>query len=177
VSNEASAYYTAPARPAKSSGAGWCGSARSGLRTGSRAPAGQEELKLLDALLARLGRRLVKVDETIVLPRPLRASAVSCGRGVDWNLESADSFARGALPGAARDLAAAVAAGRAHGYVESNPYFGFADAAVAYALVRERRPGLVVEVGGGYSSRVLRTALDASGGGRLVTIDPSRGPI
>lgn len=114
----------------------------------------------------------MKVDETIVLPRPLRASSVSGGRGVDWNLESADSFARGTLPGAARDLAAAVAAGRAHGYVESNPYFGFADAAVAYALVRERGPGLVVEVGGGYSSRVLRTALDANGGGRLVTIDP-----
>ncbi|MBL8113060.1 MAG: class I SAM-dependent methyltransferase, partial [Acidobacteria bacterium] len=50
---------------------------------------------------------------------------------------------------------------------------GLVDAAVAYALVRERRPGLVVEVGGGFSSRVLRTALDAGGGGgRLVTIDP-----
>lgn len=52
-------------------------------------------------------------------------------------------------------------------------WFSGLDAAAAYALVRERRPSLVVEVGSGHSTRFIARAI-ADGGlrTRLVSIDP-----
>ncbi len=47
------------------------------------------------------------------------------------------------------------------------------DAAVAYALVRERRPRQIVEIGSGHSTRFLARAAAAAGAGaRLIAIDP-----
>lgn len=43
---------------------------------------------------------------------------------------------------------------------------------MAHAIVRSARPGVVVEVGSGFSTRVLRGALDRNGVGTLVSIDP-----
>ena len=50
-------------------------------------------------------------------------------------------------------------------------WFPSLDAAVAYALVRERKPQRIVEVGSGHSTRVLSRAL--GGVGEIVAIDPA----
>jgi hypothetical protein len=50
-------------------------------------------------------------------------------------------------------------------------WFPSLDAAVAYALVRERKPQRIVEVGSGHSTRVLACAL--GGVGEIVAIDPA----
>jgi predicted O-methyltransferase YrrM len=50
-------------------------------------------------------------------------------------------------------------------------WFPSLDAAVAYALVRDRKPQHVVEVGSGHSTRVLAKAL--GGLGEIFAIDPS----
>ena len=50
-------------------------------------------------------------------------------------------------------------------------WFPSLDAAVAYALVRERKPQHIIEVGSGHSTRVLSRAL--GGVGEIVAIDPA----
>jgi predicted O-methyltransferase YrrM len=50
-------------------------------------------------------------------------------------------------------------------------WFPSLDAAVAYALVRDRKPRHVVEVGSGHSTRVLSKAL--GGVGEILAIDPA----
>jgi hypothetical protein len=50
-------------------------------------------------------------------------------------------------------------------------WFPALDAAVAYALVRERKPQRIVEVGSGHSTRVLSRAL--GGVGEIVAVDPA----
>jgi predicted O-methyltransferase YrrM len=50
-------------------------------------------------------------------------------------------------------------------------WFPSLDAAVAYTLVRERKPQRIVEVGSGHSTRVLSRAL--GGVGEIVAVDPS----
>lgn len=62
-------------------------------------------------------------------------------------------------------------------YHYHNGFFECVDAEVAYSVVRKKKPSRVIEVGGGYSSRVLSAALESnyyeSGEkGELVTIDP-----
>jgi predicted O-methyltransferase YrrM len=53
-------------------------------------------------------------------------------------------------------------------------WFPRLDAAIAYALVRERRPGRIVEVGSGHSTRFMAAAIaDAGLATRLVAIDPA----
>jgi predicted O-methyltransferase YrrM len=53
-------------------------------------------------------------------------------------------------------------------------WFPGLDAAAAYALVRDRKPARVLEVGSGHSTRFLSKALaDAGTGGRLHCIDPA----
>lgn len=58
-------------------------------------------------------------------------------------------------------------------------WFPRLDAACAYALVRERRPRLVVEIGSGHSTRfIARAAADDGGSTRIVAVDPEpRAPI
>ncbi len=63
------------------------------------------------------------------------------------------------------------------GYKYCNGFFETVDAEIAYCLVRHYKPRRIVEVGGGYSSRVLAAALDLNFKldgvrGELVTIDP-----
>lgn len=50
-------------------------------------------------------------------------------------------------------------------------WFPSLDAAVAYAIMRERKPRQVIEVGSGHSTRVLSRALGGLGG--IVAIDPA----
>lgn len=63
------------------------------------------------------------------------------------------------------------------GYGYNNGFFETVDAEIAYSLVRHCKPERIVEVGGGYSSRVMAAALDRNlkldgARGELVTIDP-----
>lgn len=52
-------------------------------------------------------------------------------------------------------------------------WFPRLDAAIAYGMVRERKPRRIVEVGSGHSTRFLAEAMaDAGGGCDLVAIDP-----
>jgi hypothetical protein len=62
-------------------------------------------------------------------------------------------------------------------YNYNNGFFETVDAEIAYCMVRHYKPRRIVEVGGGYSSRVMAAALDQNfklNGvrGELVTIDP-----
>lgn len=62
-------------------------------------------------------------------------------------------------------------------YNYNNGFFETVDAEIAYSMVRRHKPRRVVEVGGGYSSRVMAAALDMNFKqdgvrGELVTIDP-----
>lgn len=64
------------------------------------------------------------------------------------------------------------------GYNYGNGFFETVDAEMAYCLVRHYKPRRIVEVGGGYSSRVMAAALDLNlkldgVRGELVTIDPN----
>src|SRR5580704_5350980 len=63
------------------------------------------------------------------------------------------------------------------GYNYGNGFFETVDAEIAYSLVRHYKPRRIVEVGGGYSSRVMAAALDLNlkldgVRGELITIDP-----
>lgn len=62
-------------------------------------------------------------------------------------------------------------------YHYNNGFFETVDAEIAYSFVREHRPARLVEVGGGFSTRVMAAALDANlaedgARGELITIDP-----
>ncbi len=62
-------------------------------------------------------------------------------------------------------------------YHHGNGFFESVDAEIAYCMVRRHKPRRIIEVGGGYSSRVMAAALDLnfkSDGvhGELITIDP-----
>jgi hypothetical protein len=62
-------------------------------------------------------------------------------------------------------------------YNYNNGFFETVDAEIAYCMVRHYKPRRIVEVGGGYSSRVMAAALDLNFKldgvrGDLITIDP-----
>ncbi|HLG14355.1 MAG TPA: class I SAM-dependent methyltransferase [Blastocatellia bacterium] len=60
------------------------------------------------------------------------------------------------------------------GYTFDNPWFSSPDAEVLYAVVRRYRPQRIIEVGCGYSTRIIRQAIfDGGLGSRLVCIDPA----
>jgi hypothetical protein len=54
----------------------------------------------------------------------------------------------------------------------NNDYFSGFDAAVYYSLLRHLKPGRVIEIGGGYSTRMAAKALAANGSGSLTCIEP-----
>jgi Methyltransferase domain len=53
-----------------------------------------------------------------------------------------------------------------------NPMFSGTDALVLYCMVRYFRPSGIIEIGSGFSSRVIRRATRANGGARVTCIDP-----
>ena len=54
----------------------------------------------------------------------------------------------------------------------SNDYFSGLDAIVYYALIRYLKPRRIIEIGGGYSTRIAGKALAANQSGRLTCIEP-----
>jgi predicted O-methyltransferase YrrM len=53
-----------------------------------------------------------------------------------------------------------------------NDYFSGLDAVVYYSLIRQLKPRRIIEIGGGYSTRVANKALAANQSGRLTCIEP-----
>lgn len=79
-----------------------------------------------------------------------------------------------AIDGFERDLLAIPVDAPAPAARWNQDWFPRLDAAAAYAVVRTRRPRLVVEVGSGHSTRfLLRAAEDGGLDTRIVAIDPS----
>ena len=54
----------------------------------------------------------------------------------------------------------------------NNDYFGGFDAAVYYSLIRHLQPQRIIEIGGGYSTRIASKALSVNGKGKLTCIEP-----
>jgi hypothetical protein len=53
-----------------------------------------------------------------------------------------------------------------------NDYFSGLDAVVYYSLIRHLKPRRIIEIGGGYSTRIAGKALVANQSGRLTCIEP-----
>lgn len=53
-----------------------------------------------------------------------------------------------------------------------NPSFSYSDAMALYCVVRYLKPGLVLEIGSGFSTLIIDLALRANGSGRRISIDP-----
>jgi predicted O-methyltransferase YrrM len=65
-----------------------------------------------------------------------------------------------------------------HAYHYNNGYFEAVDAEITYFMVRQFKPARVVEIGTGYSTRLLAAALKKNAeqdhmDGRLISVDPS----
>ncbi len=60
-------------------------------------------------------------------------------------------------------------------YAWQNGSFSYSDAVAYYAMIRTRRPRTIVEIGGGWQTRVAQMACARNGMGRIVCIEPSPG--
>jgi len=110
------------------------------------------------------------------VPVPPRPAPFACV-GLDWN-EPAIDAGFDVLHRHRAEFSAFPPNASPPAYGYANPYFSLLDAAVAHSFVREQRFSRIVEIGSGFSSRVLRGALDLNGGGSLLSIDPApRSPI
>ena len=58
----------------------------------------------------------------------------------------------------------------------NNHYFSGFDAAVYYALIRHLKPQRIIEIGGGYSTRIASKGLERNGNGSLTCIEPHAEP-
>jgi hypothetical protein len=97
--------------------------------------------------------------------------------GVDLALEKQLDFLREVVPLYKPEWGSTSGPIGTAGYTRGNGFFETVDAEIAYCLVRHLKPKRIIEVGGGYSSRVLAAALDMNlkgdgVRGELLTIDP-----
>lgn len=129
--------------------------------------------RFVEWLLRPAGLQVSRRDRTIVIPKPEATFPLFGCPGVDWNESAVEAFLAGPLQAFSTEYKAFPRDSPNGGYYSDNPNFGLVDAAVCYAFVRFRRPSLVVEIGSGFSTRILRSAIDKNGGGRLVSIDPA----
>lgn len=56
-------------------------------------------------------------------------------------------------------------------YAWENTSFSFSDAMAYYAMVRTRKPRTIVEIGGGWQTRVAQMACEKNGMGRIICVD------
>ena len=64
---------------------------------------------------------------------------------------------------------------RAGEYAWQNGAFSFSDAVAYYAMIRTRRPRTILEIGGGWHTRIAQMACARNGLGRIVCIEPAPG--
>lgn len=60
-----------------------------------------------------------------------------------------------------------------HGFSWSNGQFNRTDATIYYCLLRERRPGRILEVGGGFSTLIACRAATRNGATEVICVDPA----
>jgi predicted O-methyltransferase YrrM len=139
-----------------------------------------------DALARRIGRRLgyhvVRADVYSAIPdvESLPASTWSEPApmpGVDLRIDESLTFFENELkPFIAEYAPPSRPPGTAHGYYADNPMYPRLDGEVLYAMVRFLRPRRIVEIGAGWSTRVVRDALARNDGETLhVVFDPDTG--
>ena len=94
--------------------------------------------------------------------------------GVDMNDAVQLEFVRSVFPAYEAEIAKLFQGdGRDYtAYQPSNPNFSSLDAAVLYSIVRSFRPNTILEVGGGFSSRVSAAATLHNGRPALTCIEP-----
>lgn len=130
--------------------------------------------RIVKRLSGQLGLQISRTRETLVVPRPRPGPETLDCTGIDWNTHPLDARLDSRIAALAPfvdELLTSIRDGESP-YRPDNSFFGLADAAIAYAQIRRHRPETVVEVGSGFSSYVLRQALDRNDHGRLVSIDP-----
>lgn len=86
--------------------------------------------------------------------------------GVDLRLDAAADFLRTLAPLIAEYAPPAAAPGTKHGYHHSNGMYPQVDGEVLYGMLRHLQPERIVEIGAGWSTRVIADAVDANGGVR-----------
>lgn len=57
-------------------------------------------------------------------------------------------------------------------YAWENTSFSYSDAMAYYAMIRTRKPRTIVEVGGGWQTRIAQMACAKNGMGRIICVDP-----
>lgn len=97
--------------------------------------------------------------------------------GIDLALQRQSTFLQDVIPGYQDEWISKDGPFWKSGYTHDNGFFEAVDAEIAYCLVRCLRPRRIVEVGGGYSTRVLLAACEENHvqhgvRGELITIDP-----
>ncbi len=97
--------------------------------------------------------------------------------GFDLRLERQLDFLRCVVPQYSHEIAFSHRSTERSGYHYDNGFFETVDAEISYCFVRKYKPARIIEVGGGFSTRVLalalQTNLDRDGvRGELTTIDP-----
>jgi predicted O-methyltransferase YrrM len=60
-------------------------------------------------------------------------------------------------------------------YAWQNGSFSYSDAMAYYAMIRTRRPRTIVEIGGGWHTRIAQMACARNGMGRIVSVEPDPG--
>ncbi|HET7442784.1 MAG TPA: class I SAM-dependent methyltransferase [Terriglobales bacterium] len=94
--------------------------------------------------------------------------------GFELNLQKQVEFLQQIVPDYAEETPGAL---ESSGYHYNNGFFETVDAEIAYSVIRSHRPTRIVEVGGGFSTRILAAALEMNREqygveAELVTIDP-----
>jgi predicted O-methyltransferase YrrM len=56
--------------------------------------------------------------------------------------------------------------------IQENDYFSGLDAAVYYSLIRHLKPRMIIEIGGGHSTRIAAQALKRNQTGKLTCVEP-----
>jgi hypothetical protein len=125
------------------------------------------------------GLEVSRLESTIVIPKPRPGPEAFHCTGIDWGQAQVDEFLDSILPKYREEYVSFERKSDDPSvYFSDNSYFGFVDAAVCYSFIRSRVPSTVVEVGSGFSSRLIRAALGRNGSGRLISIDPDpRAPV
>ena len=115
----------------------------------------------------RLGFHVVRADyyspipDLDALPPAIWVEAAPTP-GVELRIDASLAFLQGELaPFIAEYAPPDGPPGTAHGYRRDNSMYGMVDGEVLYAMVRHLRPGRIVEIGAGWSTRVIRDAIDA----------------
>lgn len=57
-------------------------------------------------------------------------------------------------------------------YAWENTSFSFSDAMAYYAMIRTRKPRTIMEIGGGWQTRIAQMACEKNGMGRIICVDP-----